>query len=260
MKIRMHIITAAFALVLVSCSTAAQTTEPKAARANLDNSIASTLYETGLKFEAERKKGRSLGMANAARDRAIIVETLRLKGDNRTSTYAISASIRDMLDEARRAANGDKETLLSIDRLFPNSMPAQSNSNQNLRRLFGTPRKVQVTIGLEMDVRLSGGTIESKIIPVNSALPTTVFVRPALGALGKDLDIALKVSPVAVDGNTISEACQIKDKIHECACVVQPGDFSEIEISIANKSESNIALLVFVSGNATTLATAFTPE
>lgn len=247
-------------LLTVACVGCTTTERPATALSKTDTSIANRLYQSGLEFKEKQKTGDSLGMAYAARDRAHIVETLNLHEGKRGAAIAIAASTKMMILEAERAAKGDEHSLLLIRKLFPTDARAQQGSGWRPNQLFGKARKVDVTIGLEMDVRIDPGTVESTIVPVSPSMATTVFIHPAPGFSEDELNLNFRVSSAGQASNSNTSICHIEGPNRLFACVIKRGDFSNIEIAIENKAVAEVGLLVFVSGNAASVATAFAPQ
>lgn len=243
-------------IALTACSTMSVPPRPSVSQ---DESVAKLLYRTNLEFEAERLKGSSLGMAYATRDRHELIQTLVHAEQTRTPAFrSIVATTRKMVDQARSAANEDEQILAAIEQLVPNLGPFQSGSEDSfgMNGLFGKARKVDLTIGLEMDADLRPGLSDEVVIPVDASKPTTIYVQPTEAFVGEPLNLTMQVHEVGSAAMLESPVCDIERAHTQLACLVPPGAFTHVRIRLENKGTVSVSVIVFVSGNAGSVSAA----
>ncbi|AFJ02711.1 hypothetical protein Q7C_1562 [Methylophaga frappieri] len=210
--------------------------------------------------------GDAYGMARAAKSRLNLVEQLDsntleqnthrfdLKSDQRRS--AILASARDMVEAANRMAADDEDTLRRIEQLSPLTPATQPSLLGGFAGIIGSLREVKMTIGLEVQATLSPAEKDSIRLPVDGSQGTTIYAQPAGHQhLETAAKITMNISRYAQNEESWKSVICPETTAARLPCFVPPGDHSEIEINLQNNGDSGIDVLVFISGNAKTVAT-----
>lgn len=246
-------------IVVVLCAGCLKTNDLAQEKPTPDRSLASVFAETEFAFQRAKEKGDALGMARAAKERADIlshIETAALGKRNPTGIsnralleQVISDAVRSMLKEARFAANGDEILLLRIERLFPATTPNQYGINSLGGGISGKLRKVEITVGLEIDVTLIPKKEYVARLPADSTTGTTIFVQPVGVYDTKIFDIKMEVASVT-DGLTATPpSCDVSAKHGRLPCFLSPGKYSDVELRLVNHGSGAVNILIFVSGN-----------
>jgi len=210
-------------------------------------------------------------MAKAARDRLEIVERLKrlspeideMSPEAQQAYHrerAILDSARAMLAAAKLTADGDSDTLARIDRMFPGVRPAQSDPENPFNGIIGSPRKVELTIGLEMDATVVPGQPDVMRLPVAAITGTTIYIQPGGTFANAPVDLHLTVTPL-VDGTRLNAlACDRREVHGRLHCFLRAGEHTDVELRLENHGAEAVPVLIFVSGNATSVAAALAPE
>lgn len=234
------------------------------------SSIASTLFFIEQQFEERKSAGDAVGMARSAKARLELLDLINppgavegIGGQSQISRRweAIETGAFEMVRAARALAQNDPDTLSRIERIFPQEQMAQSGELGVFRGFIGERRAVKVTIGLEIDATLEPNAPEHLQLPVDGAEGTTIFVQPVgrlYAEMPTELSMRVKRMPIAPDAT--KTACSPRTKQGRLSCFVAPGDHTGIEISLTNHSRLRVPVLIFVSGNAASVATALTQE
>lgn len=245
-------------LFLAGC---AVTPSPGMADAPTDSSVASSLFRAEEAYRTSRSENDAIGMAEAVRDRMTVLDAM-----DRSSRFhpgvreAFLASTRIMMDETRQMAADDAEILARIERMFPMENPEGVFSGLFGNGMVRSLRKVDVTVGMEMDIFLSPGMTEELRLPVVRDAGTTIFVEPSREFAGFVPDLALSALPVAAPGGMVAEGCDTVSDGGRLACFVPAGTHMEIDLVITNRSESRVNVVVFVSGDARSVGAALASE
>ncbi len=237
----------------------------------MDRSLASALFQSETEFINREAAADAYGMARAARARLELIEQIAanaaLDGDDRNDqsrdrrTETLLASVRDMLALANLLAANDPETLARIERLFPSSRTAQGGGVDGFSGLIGKRRAVKVTFGLELEATLEAQAEERVRLPVNSREGTTIYVQPTGHRyLETTADMAMKVMRRSNDSEEWKTVDCPQTSAARLPCYVPAGDHSEIEIHLVNRGERTVQALIFVSGNAESVAASLTAE
>lgn len=235
-----------------------------------DGSVSHALFETEKGFQKSREAGDAIGMAEIVRDRLKILKRVGEPDYKRRSSpspaqwrrmeHAIMSTSRVMIADARRAADGDPELLVRIDRMFPKDGYLPTEDRQTFGGLFGTPRKVELTIGLEMDAVLVPGEPDIIRLPIDPSTGTTIYVQPARADVGAPVDLGLSVSPVDDAERVDAAVCDVRAAHGRLPCYIAPGEHSMIEMTLENLGRSRVSVLVYVSGNSTSVTAALDRE
>jgi hypothetical protein len=241
----------------------AVTPVPGTADAPIDSSVASSLFRAEEAYRTSRSESDAAGMAEAVRDRMTVLGAMDISsGLHPRMRDAFLASTRIMMDETRQMAADDAEALSRIERMFAMENPAGEGVISGLfgDGVVGPLRKVDVTVGMELDVFLSAGMTEEFRLPVVRDAGTTIFVEPSREFAGFVPDLALSVLPVAAPGGGGAEGCDTVSDGGRLACFVPVGTHTEIDLAITNRSESRVSVVVFVSGDARSVGAALASE
>lgn len=246
--------------MITSCTTAAPTRQLPVIDTH---SVSSVLYTTEVMFLDANAKNDAIGMARAARARANLLEELTMdpRKAHRTHYRAIIGSTRAMIMSAKKAANGDPTILSQIDRMFPSEVQAQKgigNRFGNIAGISGRLRKVDVTIGLELEARLRPGVTFTKRMPVVPTSGTTIYVQPAGPYVDQVTDMVLTVYGYPRPKGHKEPVCVVEATNGRMPCYLPQGDFTDVDIKIENRSKDAIPVVVFISGNADSVARAQT--
>lgn len=258
-------------LVLAVSAAACQSHPNVPSSQPMDRSVASALFQSETEFIEREAAADAYGMARAARSRLDLIEQISanaaLDGDNSNDqsrdrrTETLLASVRDMLALANLRAENDPDTLARIERLFPSSRTAESGGVDGFSGLIGKRRAVKVTIGLELEATLEAQAEESVRLPVNSREGTTIYVQPAGHRyLETSADMTMKVMRRSDNSEVWEPVDCPQTSAARLPCYVPAGDHSEIEIHLVNRSEQTVQALIFVSGNAESVAASLTAE
>jgi hypothetical protein len=253
----------AMAMLCLFLAGCAVTPAPDMADTPVDSSVASSLFRAEEAYRARRSESDAAGMAEAVRDRMTVLAALDISSRIHPRVRdAFLASTRIMMDETREMAADDAEILAGIERMFAMENPAGEGVFSGLfgNGVVRSLRKVDVTVGMEMDIFLSAGMIEELRLPVVRDAGTTIFVEPSREFAGFVPDLALSVLPVAASGGTAAEGCETVSDGGRLACFVPAGTHTEIDLVITNRSESRVSVVVFVSGDARSVGTALASE
>ena len=261
------------AVVLLSAMCAACTSgaQSSPSQQSSDRSLASVLYASESAFAHSQDDGDAIGMARAARERlGIIVQLQNLApfADDLSPEAqqafaredALLGSARSMLEAAKRAADGNPDIQAKIDRMFPSVAAQQSGSDSPFSGIIGSPRKVELTIGLEMDARLEPSYPDVMRLPVAAATGTTIYVQPAGTFANRQVDLQLTVTPFTNGDSLESLACDRRETHGRLHCFLAPGSHDGVEIKLENHGQETVPVLIFVSGNATSVAAALARE
>lgn len=263
--------TLTIALVLAVSAAACQS-HPNAPNTQpMDRSVASALFQSESEFIDREAASDAYGMARVARARLELIEQIdagaALDGDDRNDqsrdrrTETLLASVHDMVALANLRAQNDPDTLARIERLFPSSRTAQSGGVDGFSGLIGKRRAVKVTIGLELEATLEAQAEESVRLPVNSRDGTTIYVQPVGHRyLETTADMAMQVTRRSDNSEEWETVDCPQTAAARLPCYVPAGDHSEIEIHLVNYSERTVQALIFVSGNAKSVAASLTAE
>ncbi|MAM86182.1 MAG: hypothetical protein CME36_02605 [unclassified Hahellaceae] len=210
--------------------------------------------------------GDAYGMARTAKSRLNLVKRLEanppeedtrgfdLKSDQRRA--AILTSVRNMVEAANRMAADDEDTLRRIEQLSPLTPAKRSNLLGGFTGIFGGLREVKMTIGLEVQATLSPTEKDSIRLPIDGSQGTTIYAQPAGHQHPETAaKITMNISRYAQNEESWKSVICPETTAARLPCFVPPGDHSEIEISLQNNGDSGIDVLVFISGNAKTVAT-----
>jgi hypothetical protein len=229
----------------------------------VDSSVASSLFRAEEAYRARRSESDAVGMAEAVRDRMTVLAALDISSRIHPRVRdAFLASTRIMMDETRQMAADDPETLARIERMFATENPAGGGAMSGLlgHGAAGPLRKVNVTVGMELDIFLPSGMTEELRLPVVTDAGTTIFVEPSREFAGFVPDLVLSVVPVVAPGETATEGCETISDGGRLACFVPAGAHTEIDLVITNRSDSRVSVVVFVSGDARSVGTALASE
>ena len=241
----------------------AVTPSPGMADAPVDSSVASSLFRAEEAYRTSRSESDAAGMAEAVRDRMTVLDAMDISSRLHPHMRdAFLASTRIMMDETRQMAADDAEALSRIESMFAGEKPAGEGVISGLfgDGVIGPLRKVDVTVGMELDIFLSAGMTENLRLPVVRDAGTTIFVEPSREFAGFVPDLALSVRPVAAPGETATEGCETVSDGGRLACFVPAGTHTEIDLVITNRSESRVSVVVFVSGDARSVGAALASE
>jgi hypothetical protein len=247
-------------LFLAGC---AVTPSPGMPDAPVDSSVASSLFRAEEAYRTSRSESDAAGMAEAVRERMTVLSAMDISSRlHPRMRDAFLASTRIMMDETRQMAADDAEALSRIERMFAMENPAGEGVISGLfgDGVVGPLRKVDVTVGMELDVFLSAGMTEEFRLPVVRDAGTTIFVEPSREFAGFVPDLALSVLPVAAPGGGGAEGCDTVSDGGRLACFVPVGTHTEIDLAITNRSESRVSVVVFVSGDARSVGAALASE
>ncbi|MEM9015193.1 MAG: hypothetical protein AAGB02_08820 [Pseudomonadota bacterium] len=125
---------------------------------------------------------------------------------------------------------------------------------------MGKPRKVEMTIGLEMDATLLPGRPDTVRLPVDPTVGATIYVQPVGADLETPVDLSLTVTPVVRGAVAGEAACRVRANHGRLPCFVRAGDYAEIEVRLQNHGARKVAVLVFVSGDKTSVAAALAAQ
>ena len=253
----------AMAMLCLFLAGCAVTPAPDMADTPVDSSVASSLFRAEEAYRARRSESDAVGMAEAVRDRMTVLAALDISSRlHSRKRDALLASTRIMMDETRQMAADDAEALSRIERMFAMENPDGQGVFSGLfgNRMVKSLRKVDVTVGMEMDIVLSAGMTEELRLPVVREAGTTIFVEPSREFAGFVPDLALLVLPVAASGGMTAEGCETVSDGGRLACFVPVGTHTEIDLVITNRSESRVSVVVFVSGDARSVGAALASE
>ncbi|PQA88264.1 hypothetical protein CW354_08160 [Marinicaulis flavus] len=239
------------------------TPSPGMADAPVDSSVASSLFRAEEAYRTSRSENDAIGMAEAVRDRMTVLDAMEISSRIHPGVReAFLASTRIMMDETREMAADEAEILAEIERMFAMENPAEEGVFSGLfgKGVVRSLRKVDVTVGMEMDIFLSPGMTEELRLPVVKDAGTTIFVEPSREFAGFVPDLVLSVLPVVAPGETAAEGCETISDGGRLACFVPAGAHTEIDLVITNRSDSRVSVVVFVSGDARSVGTALASE
>ena len=255
-------------LLITGCVSQAKTPPTLSADAfdPYESSLASALYQSEVRFLERQTAGDAYGMARTAKSRLNLVKRLEanppeedtrgfdLKSDQRRA--AILTSVRNMVEAANRMAADDEDTLRRIEQLSPLTPAKRSNRLGGFTGIFGGLREVKMTIGLEVQATLSPTEKDSIRLPIDGSQGTTIYAQPAGHQHPETAaKITMNISRYAQNEESWKSVICPETTAARLPCFVPPGDHSEIEISLQNNGDSGIDVLVFISGNAKTVAT-----
>jgi len=235
-----------------------------------DFSIASTLLSIEQQFEERKSAGDAVGMARAAKARLEVLDVIAASdavegGEGQLPVLrrqeAIETGALEMVSAARALARDNPGTLSRIERLFPPEQIAQSGGLGSFSGLIGERRAVKVTIGLEIDATLEPNVPERLQLPVDGTEGTTIYVQPIgrqYAEMPTELSMRVKRLPVAPD--TDESVCAPRTKQGRLSCYVAPGEHTEVEITLTNHNHFRVPVLIFMSGNATSVTAALMQE
>lgn len=249
-------------LFLAGCaSTPTKQDRVDAIAAPQDMSVASNLYRAEAVYQASRSDEDAIGMAKAIRERLIVLDFLERDRRFRNDTQrALLKTTRIMKEETRAIAQNDKDTLSEVERLF--AMDTNTSRGNILGGAFGkigkdAIRKVDVTVGMEIDVYIEGGGTKTFELPVSRQAGTTIFVEPSRGYIGDSPELALQAWP---SGGNSSKGCETASDGGRLACFLPAGKHVEIDLVLTNHSTMSTNVIVFVSGDARSVGAALADE
>lgn len=262
-----HAKTLLFLLLCIGLFAGCTSTAERRSTERSDHSLAGLLYQSEQSFVTRQASGDPRGMAEAAKDRLRIIQQIdqaslatanvQTRRQQSMRRQSLLASVQDMRETAEETAKDDPAALAYIARLFPADTIAQSGDFSNLKGMIGNRREVKMTIGLEVDATIAPDATETLRLPVAGTKGTTIYVQPTgHPQIENRVDLSMRVTRNPVEAGGIRDMCTSRAQHGRLPCYVPPGEHTEIEITLENHDTKQVHVLIFVSGNAESVAAA----